>query len=230
MDSGKDTKDPCAEARQECNTIHCPYGKEAFVDDQDCERCRCVDPCRAQICPDGTKCAITLVATKDGTEYKGVCRSSNYKIPLMHSKGATLTERNQPAEKCGDSNDTVINIFVYSNETRSMSKCIEQHQVRARVSHRCRLQRRNEVLRYRLWNFLSRTCCWRGSTHHAENVGHLTTGWSGTSFDTATGRATSQRAGRWLCHFEVRGAWKPEAHYHVEKGHDFSKNSFKIEY
>ncbi|KAF3430423.1 hypothetical protein E2986_10746, partial [Frieseomelitta varia] len=75
VDSGKDTKDPCTEAREECNTIRCPYGKEAFVDSQDCERCRCVDPCRTQICPDNTKCAITLVATKDGTEYKGVCRS-----------------------------------------------------------------------------------------------------------------------------------------------------------
>lgn len=50
------------------------------MDSQDCERCRCVDPCRTQICPDNTKCAITLVATKDGTEYKGVCRSGNYKI------------------------------------------------------------------------------------------------------------------------------------------------------
>lgn len=83
VDSGKDTKDPCTEAREECQTIRCPYGKEAFVDSQDCERCRCVDPCRTQICSDNTKCAITLVATKDGTEYKGVCRSGNYKIKFL---------------------------------------------------------------------------------------------------------------------------------------------------
>lgn len=76
--SEKDTKDPCIEAREECNLIRCPYGKEAYVDDQDCERCRCVDPCRTQICPVGTKCSITLVRTKDGTEYNGVCRSSKY--------------------------------------------------------------------------------------------------------------------------------------------------------
>ncbi|XP_035723305.1 papilin-like isoform X5 [Vespa mandarinia] len=74
--SEKDTKDPCIEAREECNLIRCPYGKEAYVDDQDCERCRCVDPCRTQICPEGTKCSITLVRTKDGTEYNGVCRST----------------------------------------------------------------------------------------------------------------------------------------------------------
>lgn len=53
------------------------------MDSQDCERCRCVDPCRTQICPDNTKCAITLVATKDGTEYKGVCRSGSYKIKFL---------------------------------------------------------------------------------------------------------------------------------------------------
>ncbi|XP_077270107.1 proteoglycan-like sulfated glycoprotein papilin isoform X5 [Temnothorax americanus] len=70
-----DTKDRCAEAREECNIIRCPYGKEQYVDSQDCERCRCVDPCRTQICPEGTRCAITLVATQDGTEYKGVCQS-----------------------------------------------------------------------------------------------------------------------------------------------------------
>ncbi|XP_011062335.1 PREDICTED: papilin [Acromyrmex echinatior] len=71
----KDTKDQCAEAKEECNIIRCPYGKEQYVDSQDCERCRCVDPCRTKICPESTRCAITLVATQDGTEYKGVCQS-----------------------------------------------------------------------------------------------------------------------------------------------------------
>ncbi|XP_036145237.1 papilin isoform X3 [Monomorium pharaonis] len=70
-----DTKDQCAEAKDECNIIRCPYGKEQYVDSQDCERCRCVDPCRTKICPESTRCAITLVATQDGTEYKGVCQS-----------------------------------------------------------------------------------------------------------------------------------------------------------
>ncbi|XP_070527125.1 papilin isoform X2 [Cardiocondyla obscurior] len=71
----KDTKDRCAEAKEECTIIRCPYGKEQYVDVQDCERCRCVDPCRTKICPDGTRCAITLVAAQDGTEYKGICQS-----------------------------------------------------------------------------------------------------------------------------------------------------------
>lgn len=74
----RDTKDRCAEAKEECNIVRCPYGKEQYVDSQDCERCRCVDPCRTKICPEGTRCAITLVATQDDTEYKGVCQPSEY--------------------------------------------------------------------------------------------------------------------------------------------------------
>jgi len=79
----KDSKDQCAEAKEECNIIRCPYGKEQYVDSQDCERCRCVDPCRTKICPEGTRCAITLVATQDGTEYKGVCQSSKYCLAIL---------------------------------------------------------------------------------------------------------------------------------------------------
>lgn len=76
----------CAEAKEECDIIRCPYGKEQYVDSQDCERCRCVDPCRAKICPNGTRCAITLVATQDGTEYNGVCQSSKnrYQFHLIY--------------------------------------------------------------------------------------------------------------------------------------------------
>ena len=76
-------KDPCAEARYECSNIQCPYGKEIAVDNHDCERCRCADPCRSQNCPEGTQCSITLVATKDGNDYRAVCRESNFICWLM---------------------------------------------------------------------------------------------------------------------------------------------------
>lgn len=72
----KDTKDKCAEAKNECNQIQCPYGKEQYVDSQDCERCLCVDPCRTKICPDGTQCTITLVQEETEDKYKAVCRPS----------------------------------------------------------------------------------------------------------------------------------------------------------
>ncbi|XP_043274071.1 papilin [Venturia canescens] len=79
IDVGGDAhlRDPCAEAHEECAIIRCPYGKEAYVDNSDCERCRCVDPCRVLYCPEGTRCSISLVATGDGTEYRGVCRSTS---------------------------------------------------------------------------------------------------------------------------------------------------------
>lgn len=56
--------------------MRCPYGKEEFVDDQDCGRCRCVDPCRSVYCPDDTRCSIILAASAEGgTEYRGECRA-----------------------------------------------------------------------------------------------------------------------------------------------------------
>lgn len=80
------SKDPCDEARDECNLIHCPYGKEAYVDEHDCERCHCVDPCSNVICPEGTRCSITLGASAiEGTEYKGVCRSSELNNSRVYS-------------------------------------------------------------------------------------------------------------------------------------------------
>ncbi|XP_074105077.1 proteoglycan-like sulfated glycoprotein papilin isoform X3 [Cotesia typhae] len=76
VDNKNVSKDPCVEAKDECNTVQCPYGKEAYVDDQDCERCRCADPCRSVNCPEGSRCSITLAASADqGTEYRAVCRT-----------------------------------------------------------------------------------------------------------------------------------------------------------
>ncbi|XP_019882164.2 papilin isoform X4 [Camponotus floridanus] len=106
----KDTKDSCAEAKEECNIVRCPYGKEQYVDSQDCERCRCVDPCRTKVCPEGTRCAITLVATQDGTEYKGVCQSiiKPGRCPIVSNstrcEQECVTDADCPGEwKCCDS-------------------------------------------------------------------------------------------------------------------------------
>ncbi|XP_014217269.1 papilin isoform X2 [Copidosoma floridanum] len=72
-DDNQDTKDPCAEATEHCNQLHCPYGQEDYVDSQNCQRCRCVEPCQSISCPESTKCAVTLVRTSEGTEYRGIC-------------------------------------------------------------------------------------------------------------------------------------------------------------
>lgn len=70
-------KDPCTEARNECQTIQCQYGKEEFIDDNDCERCRCADPCRNRQCPDGTTCSISYETKKSGYDFRTECRESN---------------------------------------------------------------------------------------------------------------------------------------------------------
>ncbi|XP_048510814.1 papilin isoform X3 [Athalia rosae] len=71
---GPDSKDPCRDARVECETIRCPYGKEEYVDSDDCQRCRCADPCSTERCPEGTRCAITLTVERGTNIYKGICR------------------------------------------------------------------------------------------------------------------------------------------------------------
>ncbi|XP_031784533.1 papilin isoform X3 [Nasonia vitripennis] len=72
-DDEQDTKDPCAEATEHCHQLHCPYGQEDYVDSQNCQRCRCNEPCQSVQCPEGTKCAVTLVGSRDGTAYRGIC-------------------------------------------------------------------------------------------------------------------------------------------------------------
>lgn len=70
-------KNPCDAYHEECQTIRCPYGTEGFVDQDDCNRCRCYDPCRGAQCPTGTRCAIDLnpnAAQPNQTQFVPVCR------------------------------------------------------------------------------------------------------------------------------------------------------------
>nr|CAD7426582.1 unnamed protein product [Timema monikensis] len=77
VDSPREKADGlCAEAREECNKLHCPYRVEKFVDSSDCERCRCHDPCRDQYCPEDTLCAVDLYHNDETsrTEFRAICR------------------------------------------------------------------------------------------------------------------------------------------------------------
>nr|CAD7403319.1 unnamed protein product [Timema cristinae] len=80
VDSPREKADGlCAEAREECNKLHCPYRVEKFVDSSDCERCRCHDPCRDQYCPEDTLCAVDLYHNDETsrTEFRAICRQAN---------------------------------------------------------------------------------------------------------------------------------------------------------
>nr|CAD7588891.1 unnamed protein product [Timema genevievae] len=83
VDSPREKADGlCAEAREECNKLHCPYRVEKFVDSSDCERCRCHDPCREQYCPEGSLCAVDLYHNDETsqTEFRAICRQDS---PLL---------------------------------------------------------------------------------------------------------------------------------------------------
>lgn len=70
-------KDPCEPYQDECSGLLCPYGHEAFVDEDNCNRCRCHDPCREITCPEGTQCAIDLnpnATLPQQTQFIPVCR------------------------------------------------------------------------------------------------------------------------------------------------------------
>lgn len=55
--------------------MHCPYGVEKYIDSQDCERCRCNEPCREHYCPEGTRCAAELYRDESGrVSTRGICR------------------------------------------------------------------------------------------------------------------------------------------------------------
>jgi hypothetical protein len=62
--------------------LHCPYGVERSVDSDDCEICRCHDPCKDYSCPDETRCAVDLYRNSQTgeTEFRGVCRPSKLTI------------------------------------------------------------------------------------------------------------------------------------------------------
>ena len=47
----------CDEIQRECQRMDCPYGIEKFVKN-DCEYCKCYNPCEAVICLEGTQCVI----------------------------------------------------------------------------------------------------------------------------------------------------------------------------
>ncbi|PSN47564.1 hypothetical protein C0J52_19332 [Blattella germanica] len=91
----KPEEDPCLNARLECNTLRCPYGVEKYLDNTYCERCQCHDPCKDQICPGGTECAVDLFRNPrtGSTEFRAACRSK----PTAH-----------PAEVIGEDRTYVV--------------------------------------------------------------------------------------------------------------------------
>ncbi|RXG71267.1 Papilin [Armadillidium vulgare] len=75
-----DTYDPCYYAKLECQQIQCPYQVTERVDNEDCTRCSCYDPCENMICFQGSKCSVELVqptSDHEAARYEPVCREVN---------------------------------------------------------------------------------------------------------------------------------------------------------
>lgn len=76
--------DSCELQKTECATLQqkCAYGMEKWVDNNECENCRCYDPCRnlEQRCPPNTQCAVDFYRNEQtgATEYKAVCRLGKF--------------------------------------------------------------------------------------------------------------------------------------------------------
>ncbi|KAL1512853.1 hypothetical protein ABEB36_002368 [Hypothenemus hampei] len=67
----------CQARFEECTTLRCPYGIEAWVDDNGCNGCRCRDPCKDVECPEETQCAIDLNRNKTSpldADFVAICR------------------------------------------------------------------------------------------------------------------------------------------------------------
>lgn len=70
---------PCQELFDECTTLKCAYGVEAYVDENDCNRCQCKDPCRNVECLEGEQCAIDINRNKtidSNADFIAICRQS----------------------------------------------------------------------------------------------------------------------------------------------------------
>lgn len=70
---------PCQAHFDECATLRCPYGIEAYVDDNQCNRCQCQNPCSKVDCPPNSQCAIDINRNKTSNQdpdFIAVCRES----------------------------------------------------------------------------------------------------------------------------------------------------------
>lgn len=72
---------PCQAFFDECVTLRCPYGIEAYVDDNQCNRCQCQNPCSKVDCPQGSQCAIDINRNKTSSadpDFIAICRQCKH--------------------------------------------------------------------------------------------------------------------------------------------------------
>ncbi|KAK5647606.1 hypothetical protein RI129_002498 [Pyrocoelia pectoralis] len=100
----------CQQYIEECGTLICEYGTEAFVDEESlCTKCRCHDPCSGTICRQNQRCAVDLNrnrTTYDDPTFIAVCRDVQKEgdCPIMRSHG------NRCERDCEDDADCTLDL------------------------------------------------------------------------------------------------------------------------
>ncbi|KAK9886678.1 hypothetical protein WA026_017598 [Henosepilachna vigintioctopunctata] len=89
---------PCQTQFEQCAKLRCPYGIDAYVDENNCNNCRCNDPCRQVECAEGTKCAIDFNRNRTvdiDANFIAVCRQTNKEghCPRMEQDDNTNCEK-----------------------------------------------------------------------------------------------------------------------------------------
>uniref|UniRef100_A0A182J8P5 Papilin n=1 Tax=Anopheles atroparvus TaxID=41427 RepID=A0A182J8P5_ANOAO len=82
VDTSANEVNPCEQYETECRQLQCQYGiAKSYETSNGCERCQCNDPCDGHYCPPGSQCVVDVQGSGaldgSGSEFVGVCRSSN---------------------------------------------------------------------------------------------------------------------------------------------------------
>jgi hypothetical protein len=114
---------PCQAHFDECATLRCPYGIEAYVDDNQCNRCQCQNPCSKVDCPPNSQCAIDINrnrTTSEDPDFIAVCREINKEgeCPTLEHREETNCE-----QECRNDADCSLQLKCCS--TGCGTSCIE---------------------------------------------------------------------------------------------------------
>ncbi|XP_037820569.1 papilin isoform X5 [Lucilia sericata] len=101
----------CESYENECNSMSCPYGVRRIpVDDDECQRCECNNPCADHECNDGQQCAIEVSPNVPG-QFVPVCRLNNKPglCPLLSADDGICGRECYTDADCRDDNKCCSN-------------------------------------------------------------------------------------------------------------------------
>lgn len=182
------TADPCKQQADECASQHCPYGVHRSYGHNGCERCECVDPCRQHRCPDKSQCSVDLTSDpQQGTTFIAVCRSSMFRTYTCYISQETPTNA---AFRIRRPHSQQARRMPRQPDRRRCAALWRSHrQLRQRMQQRCRLPRRQQMLRGRLQQHLRHA---RRTDHRGAGAGAATAGAAGATTPVG-GRPVSGR-------------------------------------